>query len=37
MKRLLLSSVVAACTFFAGVDVSFAQDEAVPQFQPVEM
>lgn len=37
MKRSFLAAAVAACTLFMGMGPSFAQDEGVPQFRPVEL
>ncbi len=37
MKKLLLSAVATACMLFVGSGVTFAQDDGVPQFRPVEM
>lgn len=36
MKRLLLAAMIAACTLFTGMGLTFAQD-GPPQFAPVEL
>lgn len=37
MKKLLALAAVAAGMLFTGIGVTFAQDDGVPQFRPIEM